>query len=411
MTMNSSTNSSFLPQSMDNVSSLNLQSLEEYEFQQFLDEDLLVVSYLVLLAVVGTIGNGHALIVYYLRYKTSNHRTFVLWLSVVDLLACCLGIPFEIFDLRYSYTFFAVAPCKIFRFLNHFVSVGSGLLLGVIALERYRKVCMPFKQQMDEKCAMKACIITVISALMLSIPGFVFYGPSLKITETNLTGSDCTVLATYKNSTVFWVYSGLFLLISTTIFIICVIAYVLVGRAMYKQMVFRKSAQITGKRPATVQRSNSHTSGKLSRSTSHENGAYVGDEESSMNVLDMRNKISTIERKIAKGNKTRTKKFVLDRSKRITLMFLVATAVSYVGYLPYNIIIFIKVLNPKAYRAMSNVLGQFMAVLLRGYFLNNASNPVVYCFLDNRFRTECKNFYSRIQEYVCKRREKGSMIF
>lgn len=404
--MNLTANSTSLRYSMDNTSIL--QTLEEYEYQQFLDEDLLVVSYLVLLSVVGTIGNGHALIVYYLRYKVSNHRTFVLWLSVVDLLACCLGIPFEIADLRYSYTFYAVAPCKIFRFLNHFVSVGSGLLLGVIALERYRKVCMPFKQQMDEKCAMKACIITVVFALLLSIPGFVFYGPSKKLTETNLTGSDCTVLASYKNGTVFWVYSGLFLLISTIIFIICVVAYVLVGRAMYKQMVFRKSAQITGKKPATVQRSNSRT---LSRSTSHENGAYIADEESSMNVLDMRNKISTIDRKVAKGNNQKTKKFVLDRSKRITLMFLVATAVSYVGYLPYNIIIFIKVLNPKAYRGMSDVLGQFMSVLLRGYFLNNASNPVVYCFLDNRFRTECKNFYAKIHEYVCKRREKkGSII-
>lgn len=370
-------------------------TLEELEYKQFLKEDILVVSYLVLLSVVGTIGNGHALIVYYFRYKVSNHRTFVLWLSVVDLLACCLGIPFEIFDLRYSYTFQAVAPCKIFRFLNHFVSMGSGLLLGVIALERHRKVCTPFKQQMDEKCAMKACVITIVVALVLSAPSFVFYGPAAKKTGSILVGSDCTVLATFKGSSYFWAYSGLFLLISTTIFIICVIAYVHVGRVMYKQMVFRKSAQIFKQKP----------SNGLSRSSSHENGACINDDESSVNT-DMRVKISTIDRKITKQNNQKHKKFVLDRSKRITLMFLVATAVSYLGYLPYNFIILIKVLNPKAYRAMDRVLGQFMGVLLRGYFLNNASNPVVYCFLDNRFRTECKKFYSRLRLYLCSRREK-----
>jgi hypothetical protein len=92
------------------------------------------------------------------------------------------------------------------------------------------------------------------------------------------------------------------------------------------------------------------------------------------------------------------------------LMFLVATAVSYVGYLPYNIIIFIKVLNPKAYSVIKSATRPFMAVLLRGYFLNNASNPVVYCFLDNRFRTECKMFYSRIRLYLCSRREKRFAI-
>lgn len=381
-------------------------SLEEFEYEQFLEDDLLVVSYLVLLSVIGTVGNGHALTVYLLRYKPSNHRTFVLWLSVVDLIACCLGIPFEIFDLRYSYTFYFSAPCKIFRFLNHFVSVGSGLLLGVIALERHRKVCTPFKQQMDEACAMKACIITVCLALLLSVPAFVFYGSADKYTDTIpiLKGSDCTVLASFKDSLYFWAYSGLFLLISTVIFIICVVAYVFVGRAMYKQMIFRKSAQIVGKK---------HSNG-TSTSHSHDNGGYVGEDESSMNT-EMRLKVTTQQRKSLdfkslERKPREKKKFVLDRSKRITLMFLVATAVSYVGYLPYNIIIFIKVLNPKAYSVIKSALRQFMAVLLRGYFLNNASNPVVYCFLDNRFRTECKKFYSRVRLYLCSRREKGFVI-
>lgn len=392
---------------MDSINSTDTEnvshiSLEEFEYNQFIEEDLIVVSYLVLLSVVGTIGNGHSLLVYSLRYKSSNHRTFVLWLSVVDLIACCLSIPFEIYDLRYSYTFYAAVPCKIFRFLNHFVSMGSGLLLGVIALERHRKVCTPFKQQMDEKCAMKACIITVVVAVVLSIPAFVFYGSADKYTDSVpvLMGSDCTVLAPFKNSVYFYAYSGLFLIISTVIFIICVIAYLFVGRVMYNQMIFRKTAQIVRKK----------NSNGLSTTNSHENGGFVGEDESSMNT-EMRVQLGNIHRKTSDfhslDRKTKEKKkFVLDRSKRITLMFLVATAVSYVGYLPYNVIIFLKVLNPKVYSAAKRTLGQFIAILLRGYFLNNASNPVVYCFLDNRFRTECKKFYSRIHCYLCNMREK-----
>jgi hypothetical protein len=71
------TSSTFAMNSTTDKANLSHLTLEEFEYQQFLEDDLVVVAYLILLSVIGTIGNGHALTVYLLRYKPSNHRTFL----------------------------------------------------------------------------------------------------------------------------------------------------------------------------------------------------------------------------------------------------------------------------------------------------------------------------------------------
>lgn len=508
---------------------LTEEELEQYEFDYYLKKYPLAVVFLIILAVVGGIGNFHALLIYFFRYKRSPKRIFVLFLAFVDLLACWLVIPFEIFDLRYSLTFHAVAPCKIFRFLNHFVSVGSGLFLGVIALEIHRKVCSPFKRQMSESCAKKTAVVTVSVAVALSIPGFVLYGPSDKMTDINIVGSDCTVLSKYKQSMFYWGYTGVFLVISTLLFILCVVAYIRVGRAIYKQLVFRKKALVkpnlqkreskslcesksfrvsfdvkesrttdttleldskectdqvireqnstcadeilkeendctifnthvsdlksdesdeisdtcTDKMLTTEKNPLNHTSFKTikdesadeihdetcadkmisnkeqfdsnhTKTAKFENeGNDISDtfikaklyDNTKTNTLKIENEINgtRTDKVIPKKNKPKSKRFTFDRSKRITMMFLIATAVSYSGILPYCIITLVKIFNNRAYQNAKDALGQFMAVLLRGYFLNNASNSVVYFIMDTRLRIECKHMYVKLYRLICRK--------
>ncbi|XP_071141906.1 neuropeptide Y receptor type 5-like [Mytilus edulis] len=65
-------------------------------------------------------------------------RVFIIWLASIDLTACLFCMPFEIFVIRYNYTFSSVVACKVFRFLSHMVTVASGCLLTSIAIERYK---------------------------------------------------------------------------------------------------------------------------------------------------------------------------------------------------------------------------------------------------------------------------------
>lgn len=162
-------------------------NMDDLEYTEFMAEYLPIFIYLLILGVVGTIGNFHVLLVYSLRYKPSNHRIFILCLAVVDFCSCTVSIPFEMYDIRHRYTFTASWACKVFRFLNHTTSVSSGFLLGLIALERFRKACQPTKCQMTVKQAKISCILTVLFSSILAIPAVVIYGANVSDTFWDLT--------------------------------------------------------------------------------------------------------------------------------------------------------------------------------------------------------------------------------
>ena len=382
--------------------------LKQLEFERFIARNIPVTSYLVILCLIGTIGNFHALLVYSLRYKCSNHRTFVIWLAAVDLIACAISIPFEIVDTRYGYTFYSEGACKIFRFLNHFVSACSGALLAVIAVERYRKACKPLGRQLTEKEAKCACCITVVVTGVLSIPALIFYGPSDKLINNypNLIGKDCTVLSNFKRSNVFKGYNFVLLLISTVIFITCIVTYTFVGKVLYRQVKFRRATQTRNPKQRLTSMSSNTQSSDLpgGRRISHEQ--HIEDEQSSMqgngnyltNIPSTPTSPKSLKIKFSNAFKKRR---LFDRSKQITFMFLVATAVSYAGFLPYQVLIIIQAVSKGTSIKVATALGPFNSIFMRGYFLNNVTNPVVYCFMDERFRAECKNVYKLLKKKIC----------
>ncbi|KAK3087544.1 hypothetical protein FSP39_007368 [Pinctada imbricata] len=374
-------------------------SIEEYEFREFLKDDVLVVGFLIFFCLIGSIGNGHALVVYYFGYKPSNHRTFVLWLAAVDFVACVVSIPFEIVDIRHGYTFGSSAACKTFRFINHIVNIGSGCLFGVIAIERFRKACRPFERQFSQKEAATSCMVTVGVSAFLSLPCFYIYEAAIKETDIpGLLGMDCTVGKDKGRKTFFRFFSGFLLLLSTVVFIICTVMYALIGKAMYKQISFRRSAQLAKSSRAFPSVNSIDSSLKNSSQLAAKNGEKqsIQREESSV-CLENNRKVHFVNSNDSSASKIQIRGAAkLDRTKRITLMFLVATAVSYIGIVPNIIILMIKALNAPAYRRIDSQLGLFTPVLLRWYFLSNVTNPVVYCFVDDRFRQECKRLYGNV---------------
>lgn len=381
-----------------------IPDLYKLESEKFLDKYIPVVVYLTLLCVVGAIGNAHAFLVYLYRYKTSNHKIFVVWLAAVDFIACSLSIPFEIMDARHSYTFTSVSACKIFRFLNHFVVLCSGLLLGIIAVERYRKACVPMGRQLSAKEAKYSCMITVIVSIALSIPALIVYGPTSKPVDNfpELVGSDCTVYSSYKK-TFFKIYSSFLLLLCTIIFIVCVVTYTFIGRVLYRQMKFRRASQTTLPKQRLTSLSSckggpiSSDGGATTTLKKEDNSAHIHDEESSYWDHHNRKSLSRSLSTVSAIKMSAKKLKIFDRSKQITFMFLVATAISYAGYLPHLVLIIIQGINRPTYEDISVSIGSFSAILIRGYFLSNATNPLVYCFLDDRFRRECKKMYAQLK--------------
>jgi hypothetical protein len=52
----------------------------------------------------------------------------------------------------------------------------------------------------------------------------------------------------------------------------------------------------------------------------------------------------------------------------------------------------VRIANPVLFNSSISPVRE---ILLRAVFINNAVNPVVYCLLDNTFRTECLKLYKK----------------
>lgn len=381
-------------------------NMDDLEYTEFMAEYLPIFIYLLILGVVGTIGNFHVLLVYSLRYKPSNHRIFILCLAVVDFCSCTVSIPFEMYDIRHRYTFTASWACKVFRFLNHTTSVSSGFLLGLIALERFRKACQPTKCQMTVKQAKISCILTVLFSSILAIPAVVIYGANVSDTfHPGVLGSDCTSLNKYKSF--FKIYSGALLLFATCVFIICIIVYVFVGKVLYRQMQFRKKLQL---RRSKLNALSSVSLNARCSTTKLTNGSMasldkIEIEEDPSSVNNDHLKINKNISGNIHGSQLQKKKTKISRSRRITLMFLVATSVSYLCYLPNTVFSVVKVFDKEAFHAVTVKLGASVYIFLRLYFISNVTNPIVYGFMDERFREECWTYYRRLKmrHFTCSR--------
>ena len=91
--------------------------------------------------VIGVIGNSHVFYIYGRKIKPSNHWTFIFVLGIVDMTACCLGMPIALVYLTHPLMFPTPSLCKTVAFVNHFDAMALSILMLVITINRYRKVC------------------------------------------------------------------------------------------------------------------------------------------------------------------------------------------------------------------------------------------------------------------------------
>lgn len=186
-------------------------------------------------------------------------------------------------------------------------------------------------------------------------------------------------------------FYGFLLILSTSIFLICTVMYIFVGRVLYKQMKFRMEAQQThrGQTQSMIQHEVESESSSVTVSTK--------DSSSNGGRLSVLRSLSSASANALNRLSSKRKKIGAGRSRRITIMFIVATGVSYVGVFPNSVILIIQAVNKAHYKSLAAQLGVLMGFLLRGYFLSNVTNPIVYSFFDDRFRRECKKVYSRLK--------------
>nr|KAG5698595.1 hypothetical protein BaRGS_027106 [Batillaria attramentaria] len=214
-------------------------------------EILPALIYFGLLAVIGDVGNAVALVVYYKRFKPSSTRTYILTMSVLDILFSTFSLPGEILDLRFSLTFDQPWLCRVHRFNTVFLTVGSGFILVAVALDRRRKICHPFRQQLSARQVKLTVIGSAALAAAIAVPFSVLNGRHTVDTEMpGVKGAACSVDDLFLDTLFPLIYN----LLLGVVFIFCItsmiVSYVQIGRKIVRHK--RKSAGLHGTMLATL---------------------------------------------------------------------------------------------------------------------------------------------------------------
>lgn len=406
---------------------------------------------LIILMVVGVFGNILVLYIYTKKYHPSTHRCFILCLAWIDMVACAIGMPLLIVSMLYPYMFPSVEACKTFRCVHVFLVVSSAFVVLTIAIERHRRICYPFSRELSLNKIKIMCGVASFLGFLVAIPAILIYGDSPVDTGVrNITGHECFVDPEYKDTWFPRSYYVFQLLITVVCILILGVFYFRIGRQILWHQKFMRENTYT-RSTKTVRTMKDSSSGDKSPTGSqnfvYKNAVEINDTDSIGNTsekerLQNSSRDSTPSRKCSEtitneikpkldpyGNllKKAVKITILRsrsatpdsttktvskvdtrgrhdsnksdhntdegpsvRTKKVTMMLFIITLVFILSFIPHLVIIIWITLRPTVIDDLSPPSIIVYNIFLRSFVINNMANPIIYGFVDRKFRAECK---------------------
>lgn len=376
--------------------------------------------FFVTVMLIGIVGNILVIVVYKTKLKRSYARVYIISLALADLSVCLVGIPYHVLDLTFTVNYPNAVACKLLSFLIGACTLSSIMILLVVGLDRFLKVCRPLKRQIIDFGDRKACLIAVVLATVLNIPNGIIYGESsVQLQNLNQTGVECFIADEYQDTSFAYGFLGfnIFLFIISVSFLI--IIYGFIGRKIYHQAKraegfvlneTKRSCFCCTQRYVSKEDEDNNQSKVVFENKGELDDATVIDLEESKVGEENRDDNATVS---AKANTKLTKnppktsstmkkvssatmirhintqgKPKENNARKITLMMMTITVVFILTYLPFIIVSLVDTLFENFWTSLSEN-GQIICdIFLRLYLINNFANPLIYGFWDKRFRTE-----------------------
>ncbi|XP_041378109.1 orexin receptor type 2-like [Gigantopelta aegis] len=351
-----------------------------------------VMIWIVMLMLVGVVGNSLVIYVYRRRFKKTSSNYFILTMALFDLIACVVGLPTEIYDLRYPYTFYSPAGCKIFRFTETFVIYGSTIVLVEIAFDRFFKICRPLMLISLFKIKL-SCIFAAIFALLLSIPSSILYGITRSKTAIQgLRTFDCSIEHKYVKTTFQMLYYIILLVVFMLTLLILTVLYIRIWLE-----IRRRRQMIIGdhvNKPRLESEANEKKKARIKYVPSTSDGD--GDDDSCNNGATATTACN------GQAKRSRLESFASYAAKlkvsRTTVILFAVTVAFVISYLP-SIVVMVLRSTIKNLEADQSIAGDVTSKLFsKFYFINNAINPIIYSFLNINFRRQAK---ATIHKVLC----------
>ncbi|KAL8607466.1 hypothetical protein ACOMHN_004440 [Nucella lapillus] len=193
--------------------------------------NMVVVGVLVLIILVGLLGNALVLAAYRRRpgAVASPAILFIVVMAGLDMVSCVMSVPYEILDLMRPYSNDNVPLCQACRFLTTAISQSRGLMLLCVAWDRYLKICLPLTTYTYRHA--RVAVITLLAlAVVLSWPQIPLNGHvTIQTHMPHVLATDCNMVR-HLPAIYFLLYHGLLYLLFVLFFITYGFLY---GRIFY----------------------------------------------------------------------------------------------------------------------------------------------------------------------------------
>ncbi|KAL3880382.1 hypothetical protein ACJMK2_032626 [Sinanodonta woodiana] len=318
---------------------------------------------------VGIFGNSLVLYIFKFRYKPSNHRCFILSLATMDLFFGLFGIPFMIVEMRLHFIFRNVIACKVHRFINYSYGCVTGLTVMIIAIDRYLKVCKPNGRQITHKMAKCLCFSLVVCGILFALPTVELYGEHKVQKKQNITIIQCLPQNKYNERPLLpTLYNSFLALCFITTVVTISICYTLIVHKVKTHKVTREMTFLSTISTKSFQ-SSEDPSSSSTQTILIQDGALT-------------------------KNSAKFKRTV--KPQRVAKMLFVVTAVFIVSYIPYFSLIITVYANKNFKEDWSKTGEALFELFWRSFLINSFANPIIYGFMDKKFRVECKALLYRV---------------
>ncbi|XP_072109031.1 cholecystokinin receptor type A [Mobula birostris] len=308
------------------------------------------------------------------RLRTVTN-SFLLSLAVSDLMLCLFCMPFTLIPNLLKDFIFGSAVCKaVAYFMGISVSVSTFSLVA-ISLERYSAICKPLKSRVwqTKSHAFKVIAATWLLSVTVMLP-YPIYNTLVPFTRVNnSTGNMCRLLWPNDFTQQFW-YVFLLLILFLIPGIVMMIAYGLISRELYSGIRFEMRSRRSQER-----------SGAYASSYEDGDGCYVQSIKRKR-AIEMQPLSSSTHAKISRARSSSSTANLMAK-KRVIRMLIVIVIMFFICWTPIFCANAWRAFNKvSADRFLSGTPISFIHLLS---YTSACVNPIIYCFMNKRFREAC----------------------
>ncbi|XP_061181498.1 cholecystokinin receptor type A-like [Saccostrea echinata] len=398
-----------------------LQIGNDIAVQDYLIPSLILT---VLMIIIGIPGNILIIAVYMKRWRKSTSRIFILALAFNDLFNCLFTMPVELYYILNILQTDDSNLCKTSRFLTFWTNDGSSLILMGIAFDRLQRICKPFKIQLSISTAKKIVAVSMLASLAVAWPSLLIYGTAkvpVTVGENKIYAKMCLYSDNIRIDPtvfVFFIMTGNSVLDVFFLVVYGIILYHVknagkelrkMSRAnLYSDSGCRKMSLTDGSNHncshnvTSVEKTSNKEIQKTSKGEIKPSTNRRSSPEEPLTAATKRKLFSEGRQNhlsyTCYGESRRTIFSTQDnyRKRKTTIMLFAVTLLFIISFVPYTVLMTIRNFDSEFYSRLSDSEKTAYHFFIRSFFLSNALNPLIYGFVSEHFRSECKSVLKNI---------------